>query len=391
VRGGYVRQRPNGRWIARVRDADGKQIAKTFDTEKAARSWVTEQDVLKTVRSGPDPFAVGPAWGQIEVYEQTGKWPEEEGPGRTVSTYAREMIAAQDLRPTTLHAYRQSLRLYIDGTELGKTPVGSLTPDHINRWWARVKDSGRNNAHQVLSKVLQSAVLLGDRPDNPLKRCPDVKRKRKRTEVEPLTVAEIEALADAAGAERRGVSEYVRERDRLLVLVMGYAGLRAGEAAALRPSDLVNGCRLRVHRAVNKVTGEDAYVGEPKSDAGKRTVTVACSLWDDLKAFAVRFNVPATAVLFHGKDDALLHHKAVNHTVSGAGERIGLDVNSHQLRHSAVSLLIDGGANPRQVQTFVGHSDIRMTLGTYGHLFDQSGQDLANIMENLREQHRNGS
>jgi integrase len=139
------------------------------------------------------------------------------------------------------------------------------------------------------------------------------------------------------------------------------------------------------------VTGEDAFVGEPKSDAGKRTITIDCDLWDEMKAFADRWDVLATKEMFHGADGSLLHHKAVNHTVSGAGERIGLDVNSHQLRHSAVSLLIDAGANPRQIQTFVGHSDIRMTLGTYGHLFDQSGQDLADIMKRLRDEHRNGS
>ena len=36
----------------------------------------------------------------------------------------------------------------------------------------------------------------------------------------------------------------------------------------------------------------------------------------------------------------------------------------------------------------MGHSNITMTLGTYGHLFDQAGTELADIMEGLREQHR---
>jgi integrase len=68
-----------------------------------------------------------------------------------------------------------------------------------------------------------------------------------------------------------------------------------------------------------------------------------------------------------------------------------MDVNAHQLRHTAVSLLIDAGANARAIQSFVGHSDIRMTLGTYRHLFDHGGAALADIMEGLREEHRNGS
>jgi hypothetical protein len=33
------------------------------------------------------------------------------------------------------------------------------------------------------------------------------------------------------------------------------------------------------------------------------------------------------------------------------------------------------GANPRQVQQYLGHSDIGTTLGTYAHLFDSAGTD----------------
>lgn len=186
------------------------------------------------------------------------------------------------------------------------------------------------------------------------------------------------------------MSEYVRDRDRMLVRVMGFAALRAGEVAALRPSDLLSNCRLRIVRAVNKVTGQDPYVGEPKTDAGKRSPTIACSLWEDLKAFADGWEIPATREMFHGADRALLHHKAVNHAVAGAGKRIGLDVNSHQLRHSAVSILINRGVTANQIQKFVGHSRIEETLGTYGHLFDQSGKGVADAMEDELETHRNG-
>ncbi len=64
-------------------------------------------------------------------------------------------------------------------------------------------------------------------------------------------------------------------------------------------------------------------------------------------------------------------------------------VNSHLLRHTAVSLLIDDGANPKAIQAFVGHSNIRETMDTYGHLFDYGGQALADSMERRREQYRN--
>jgi integrase len=65
-------------------------------------------------------------------------------------------------------------------------------------------------------------------------------------------------------------------------------------------------------------------------------------------------------------------------------------IHAHMLSHTAVSLLIDDGANPKAIQTFVGHSSITMTLGTYGHLMDYGGGALVESMERRREAHRNG-
>jgi integrase len=48
----------------------------------------------------------------------------------------------------------------------------------------------------------------------------------------------------------------------------------------------------------------------------------------------------------------------------------------------------DSGANPRQVQQYLGHSDIGTTLGTYAHLFDSAGTDLADRMEARRQDYQ---
>ena len=51
-----------------------------------------------------------------------------------------------------------------------------------------------------------------------------------------------------------------------------------------------------------------------------------------------------------------------------------------QDRHTAVALLIDQGADLFFVSRFVGHSDIRTTANTYGHLFPQRGEAVADLM-----------
>lgn len=47
----------------------------------------------------------------------------------------------------------------------------------------------------------------------------------------------------------------------------------------------------------------------------------------------------------------------------------------HALRHACASLWIERGHNPKQIQTLMGHSSIKVTFDTYGHLFADSEAD----------------
>lgn len=53
------------------------------------------------------------------------------------------------------------------------------------------------------------------------------------------------------------------------------------------------------------------------------------------------------------------------------------DFALHTLRHVAVSLWIEQGATPKQVQTWAGHASIQFTMDTYGHLWADPTSDHA--------------
>lgn len=55
-------------------------------------------------------------------------------------------------------------------------------------------------------------------------------------------------------------------------------------------------------------------------------------------------------------------------------------ITFHTLRHTAVSLAIQAGANVKAVQRFAGHSSASMTLDVYSHLFDD---DLRTVSDRL--------
>ena len=48
----------------------------------------------------------------------------------------------------------------------------------------------------------------------------------------------------------------------------------------------------------------------------------------------------------------------------------------HDLRHTAVSLWIAEGANPKQVAVRAGHTSVSVVLDRYGHLYPQHDDDL---------------
>lgn len=399
----WVTEKQNGKWLARWRDPSGNTRSKQFDTRDEAVAYAEQHESNAYARAvvGPGAPDFDDALRGVRFDVKRNRWLNPDGtpfvksgvpravdPEYEFANYIRSIIEKdRELRDSTSELYLRNIRNHIEGTPLGQCDIRVVTPELVSDYWSslNIGVGALRNVQQLLSKAFNRAILTGLIDVNPLKRAPDVKRpsKTRREEVIPLTVAELEKLADAA--------KY--QRDRLEILVMGYGGLRAGEVGGLRTQDIdFDRCQLRLRQQVVRVTGRGMYVSGLKTTAARRTVTLPCSVTDELKVFLKKEPSADDGRVFHGPNDELRAHTAINHGVHTAAKRTGLPpVNAHRLRHTAVSLLIDQGANPKAIQQFVGHSDIRMTLGTYGHLFDFGGQALADSLEALREKHRNGN
>lgn len=55
----------------------------------------------------------------------------------------------------------------------------------------------------------------------------------------------------------------------------------------------------------------------------------------------------------------------------------------YDLRHTHVSLLIAGGLHPKLIAERLGHASIKLTMGTYGHLFEGSDREASAAMDHL--------
>lgn len=59
------------------------------------------------------------------------------------------------------------------------------------------------------------------------------------------------------------------------------------------------------------------------------------------------------------------------------------DVRLHDLRHSCASIMLSAGMQLKDVQEWLGHSDISMTANVYGHLDDTRKKKVANEISGL--------
>jgi site-specific recombinase XerD len=55
----------------------------------------------------------------------------------------------------------------------------------------------------------------------------------------------------------------------------------------------------------------------------------------------------------------------------------------HNFRHSAISLLLNSGADPFAVQKLAGHSDIRQTTQTYAHVQGEALRKAVELLDKL--------
>ena len=55
----------------------------------------------------------------------------------------------------------------------------------------------------------------------------------------------------------------------------------------------------------------------------------------------------------------------------------------HDLRHTAATLLVDGGMTLEKVRDYLGHEDIGITAGTYVHTAEAAQKDVAEAMDKI--------
>jgi integrase len=280
------------------------------------------------------------------------------------------------LKPSTRLSYRSLLDRRVlprwSSTEVRRVQHGAVAA-----WTAEVGSETSASTTRKVVGVLRSVLDLAIRdrriPSNPaagvtLPRLPMVDQRF-------LTSSELDALAEAMPTPR----------DHVLTLLLGWTGLRFGEAAALRVGS-IDTLRRRLHitEAVAEVRGQ-VILGTPKTHAA-RLVALPGFLAPALGEYLA--TVSRSGFAFPDAAGGPIRVTNWNRrTFTPTAVDVGLvppKLRVHDLRHTAASLMIASGAGVKLVQQQLGHRTATLTLDRNAHLFPDDLDALSGALDGLR-------
>jgi integrase len=328
-------------WQARWRDPAGIDRAKNFARKVDAERYLVSLEADKLRGRYADPRL-----GRVKL----GEWMVEWQATRTNLSIQTRVRDDASVRNHVLPV-------------LGGAPVGRLQPVHIARWVADLDDKGLapatiRKAYQLLSAALASAVDNGLIPVSP---CRGIKLPR-------LTQPTMRILEPS---EIQNLAGVIDQRYRAMVVTAAYTGLRFGELAALHAArfDALRKT-VRVEESLAEVRGDFIFKA-PKSDAGRRTVSVPSFIVEELAGHIAEYG-DASGLLFTSPSGGPIRRNNFRRRIwlPAVRDSVGEPCTFHDLRHTHAALLIAQGEHPKVIQERLGHASIKTTLDTYGHLFD---------------------
>lgn len=283
------------------------------------------------------------------------------------------------VRPSTASNYATIARTHLIPT-LGAKKLARLTPDDVEELPGQKHEAGLSpNTVRLIRAVLRRALRHAERQGKVSRNVAAlvdgvrVPKPQKRA----LALDEAQRLLATAQADRLGA----------LYATLLELGLRLGEALGLRWDDVdLEGGALTITRRLDR-SGSTA---ETKTQGSRRTLHLSTGLVAALRAHAARQGDDMlragqlwqeTGYVFTSEIGTPLDHANLRRRFAKLCATAGVGkITPHELRHSAASLLLAQGVPLHVVSEVLGHSSIRETKDTYGHLVTEDSKRAAKAM-----------
>ncbi len=296
-------------------------------------------------------------------------------------------VMAYKVKENTLEQYNLTFDRYISEYKpFHGLKLQNLTPPMLQSYYSEQVKAGLSpntvrKHHANIHKCLDYAVRLGLIAFNPSAQV-ELPAKQKYTGATACTPGQLQ-----------GLLQLFRGDPLETVLMLGIAyGLRRSEVCGLRwdAVDMEAGTLHICHTAV-KANGRVLYSDSTKTATSNRVLPLTASMREYLGS--VRERQEENKRLF-GRDytdsgyicvkpdgtpidpDFVTHH--FRRVLVANDVPI---IRFHDLRHSAVNTLRKGGCDVKDIQAWLGHSDVSTTLNVYGHILQGDMVRLGNVVD----------
>jgi len=363
-------------WVVDYIDRDGHRHIETFETKKKADEQHAKVNV--SVNAG------------LHVARSKSKTIREAGEAWITAAKNRDPDDGL-LERSTIAQYEQHLWLHIDPL-IGAMKLSDLTVPAVHAFVDRLRE--KENSPAMRRKILTSlgtliaeSQSLGWCAHNPVRELGKSRRAKKSHQSKKRHKRQLEVGVDIPTPEEvKAIIEKAKGRWRPLLITAIFTGLRASELRGLRWKDVdLKAGKLHVRQRADRFY----EIGDPKSDAGKRTVPFGPFVTNTLREWKLACPKGEKDLVFpNSKGEIEAHASIIRRGLIPAQIAAGVVAPDgeakytglHALRHFYASWCInrveEGGLGlpGKVVQTRLGHSSITITMDTYSHLFP-SGDD----------------
>lgn len=376
---GTIRQRSDGRWEARYscvhpETGESKNASVYGSTARQARD--RRKEALERLANGAPPKD-----SEITVATWVQRWMDSsmQASPRKDSTKALYRVLAKHilseplgpiklskLRATDVERFVVHLQAKVGMRRTGTDAAGK--PTHV-----ALSPSTVQRIFVLLRMALDGAVrdgLLGRNAARLVKQ-PSVPKKESTF----LTAEQVRAILLDARASRAWP----------VLSLIAATGLRRGEALALTWEDVdFQQDAIRVRKTLSRVNGA-IVVTQPKTQKSRRNLPMTDALAALLREHKAEQNVErlragnqwqSLNLVYCTELGAPADPRNILRAIQRSARRLGIQepVGIHSLRHSAATSMIEAGVNLKAVSDLLGHTDIRMTANTYGHVTDSAAR-----------------
>lgn len=361
-----------GHIVKRGKDSYSIVLSMGYDptTGKRLRQWVSVKGNKKEAE-----LKLSELQRQIDTgsFVKPGKITLAEFLERWLTDYARPNLA-----PRTVEVYEMIARQHLI-PKLGNVALTQLKPEHLQRYYTEMLNSGRHDGtgglsaqsvrhhHTALHKALQTALEWGLLSRNV---ADAVKPPRpQRTEMNTWEQEDMAKFLDGAKT-----TPY-----HALFYTALFTGMRRSELLALRWQDVdfIFG-QVYVNRGLHRLKDHSYVFTQPKSAKSRRTVALPPSASlvlqahreaKEREALMLGKPLPDDALVFCTAEGEPLRPNTISRAWTVLAARCGLKViRLHDARHTHASLMLKQGIHPKIVQERLGHASIQITLDTYSHV-----------------------